>query len=104
VIVAVQVAPFPPPPEIVHFGTPVYPLPALVSVTAVTTPPDMVAEHFACVPPAKIVVPAGEVYFVLLLGILITQFGAVVKPEPPLFNFRVEIFCVLMAPLVPEGR
>ena len=33
----------------VHLGTPVYPPPALVRVIAVTTPPDIVAVHLACV-------------------------------------------------------
>ena len=103
-MVAVQVAPLPPPPEIVHLGTPVYPLPALVSVTAVTTPPETVAVHFADVPPAKIVVPVGEVYFDLLLGMPIAQVGVAVYPDPALFNFRLEIFSVLIAPLVPPGR
>ena len=46
-MVAVRVAPLPPPPEIVHLGTPVYSLPAFVSDTAVTTPPDTIAVHFA---------------------------------------------------------
>ena len=77
-IVAVHVAPFPPPPEIVHLGTPVYPLPAFVSVTAVTTPPAIVAVHLACTPPAKIVVPVGELYFDLLFGTVTAQFGVVV--------------------------
>ena len=80
VMTEVQVAPVPPPPVIVHFGTPVYPLPAVVNVTALTTfmVVLIVAVHFACVPPAQIVVPVGEVYFDLLLGTVMVQVGALV--------------------------
>ena len=78
VMVAVQVAPFPPPPEMTHLGTPVYPLPAEVNVTLVTMPPDTVAVHLACAPPPKIVLPVGEVYFDRLLGMLMLQAGVVV--------------------------
>src|ERR1700730_4044404 len=80
VMIAEQVAPVPPPPVSVHLGTPVYPLPAKVNVTALTVfvVALIVAVHFACVPPAQIVVPVGEVYFDLLLGTVMLQVGVLV--------------------------
>ena len=106
VMTAEQVALFPPPPVIVHLGTPVYPLPAVVNVTALTTfvVALIVAVHLACVPPSQIVVPVGEVYFDLLLGTVMLQVGVPVYPYPPFFNVSLEIFCVLIAPFVPDGR
>lgn len=52
-ITAMQLAPVPPPPEIVQMGTAVYPEPPLVKVTELTTfvVALMVAVHLAVVPP-----------------------------------------------------
>jgi hypothetical protein len=52
-------APDPPPPVSVQLAPPVYPWPVLVTLIAVTAPPDTVAVQVAGVPPPHRVAPPG---------------------------------------------
>jgi hypothetical protein len=75
---AEQVAPDPPPPDIVQLVPPVYPAPPLLMVMLETAVPVLVAVQVACVPPPQRVPPAGERYEFRLLGAPRVQVGVLV--------------------------